>query len=114
MLKTIPWDTLGPAALAAVIILILVFGFILKFKKLEKTAPAPLNPPRSINDTHKKSVCFKHEGEIQSNKTAIGIFGAALQQANKDNSEQHGKLFDKIEDLGTKIITEIHKVNGET
>ena len=111
MLKTIPWDTLGPAALAAVIILILVFGFILKFQKGSK-ALVPTNPPRSIDETSKKSLCFKHEGEIQGNMTAIKIFGAALQEANRNNSEQHGKIFDKLEDLRTEVITEIKKVNG--
>ncbi len=112
MLKGIPWDIIGPAAGAAVIILIIVFGFILKFQKQSKPASVPSNPPRSINDTHKKSLCFKHEREIGENATAVRIFGEALQEANRNNSEQHGKLFDKLEAQGKEIITEIHKANG--
>ena len=112
-MKAIPWDTLGPASMAAVIILILVFGFILKFQKGSK-ALTPTNPPIDINATNKKTLCFKHEGEIQANKTAIAIFGASLKEANTNNRQDHGKIFEKIEDLGTKIITEIHKANGDT
>ena len=112
MFKGIPWDVIGPAAGAAVIILIIVFGFILKFQKGTKTATLPAGPPKDINATTKKSLCFKHEGEIQGNTKAIEIFGAALVEANRENNKQHGKLFDKIEAQGKEIITEIHKVNG--
>lgn len=112
MFKGIPWDVIGPAAGAAVVILIIVFGFILKFQKGSKTATLPTGPPRDINATTKKSLCFKHEGEIQSNKTAIGIFGASLKEANRENSNAHGKIFDKIEAQGKEIITEIKKMNG--
>jgi len=112
MLKTIPWDTLGPIAAAVVVILVVVFGFILKFQKESGVATLPANPPRDINSTNKKTLCFKHEGEIASNRTAIGIFGAALSEANKENSLQHGKIFDKMEEMGKDIIREIHKVNG--
>jgi hypothetical protein len=111
MWKAIPWDTLGPAALAAAVILILVFGFILKFQKGSKNL-TPTNPPMDITTVSKKTLCVKHEGEISSNKTAIGIFGAALQEANRVNSDAHGKLFDKLEAQGKEIITEIKKVNG--
>jgi len=114
MLRAIPWDTLGPIATAVIVILAVVFWFILKFQKESKSTALPVNPPTDINSTSKKTLCFKHEGEIQSNKTAIGIFGAALQEANKNNSEQHGKIFDKLETLGKEIIREIHKVNGPT
>ncbi len=112
MLKAIPWDTIGPIAAAVIIILSIVFIFILKFQKGARTSMTPSNPPRDINATHKKSLCFKHEGEIQSNKTAIGIFGASLKEANKENSDAHGKIFDKIEEQGKEIIREIHKANG--
>ncbi len=111
VLKAIPWETLGPASLAAVIILVLVFGFILKFQKGSK-ALTPTNPPTDINKTSKKTLCFKHEGKIASNTTAIRIFGAALVEANRNNSDQHGKIFDKLEDFKTEVITEIKKVNG--
>lgn len=107
MLKQIPWDIIGPAAGAACFILIIVFGFILKFQKGTKNL-APTNPPKDINSTGKKTLCFKHEGEIQGNAAAIKIFGAALTEANRENSKQHGKLFDKIEAQGKEIITEIH------
>lgn len=112
MLKTIPWDTLGPIATAVIIILIVVFGFMLRWQKATRPTYTPSYPPKDINSTNKKTLCFKHEGGIASNTTAIGIFGAALVEANKENSNQHGKIFDKMEDLKTTIITEIKKVNG--
>jgi len=114
MLKAIPWDTIGPAAIAALAILAIVFGFILKFQKGSKPACTPTNPPVDINSTSKKTLCFQHEGKIASNATAIGIFGAALVEANKNNSDQHRKIFDKMEDLKTTIIKEIHKANRGT
>ena len=67
MLKTIPWETIGPAAIAAIVILIVVFCFMLKWKKLEKTPIIPSNPPKDINATNKKSLCFTHEGKISAN-----------------------------------------------
>ena len=112
MLKQIPWETLGPIATAVIIILIVVFWFILRFQKQSRLVALPTNPPIDITTTSKKTLCFKHEGEIQSNKTAIGIFGGALQQANKENSEAHGKIFDKLEAQGREIIMEIKKANG--
>ena len=114
MLKGLPWDTLGPAAAAAVVILVIVFWFILKWQKATKPAALPTNPPVDINSTSKKTLCFQHEGKIASNATAIGIFGAALVEANKNNSDQHEKLFDKCEQMGKDIIREIHKANGGT
>jgi hypothetical protein len=112
MLKGIPWQFIGPAAAAAVVILIIVFGFMLKWQKGAKTAVAPSNPPKDINATGKKTLCFQHHGDIASNQTAIKMIGDQQEKIQEQNSEQHGKLFDKIEDLGTKIITEIHKANG--
>ena len=119
MLKAIPWDIIGQVSAAVIIILSIVFGFILKFQKGTKNL-TPTNPPIDINATSKKTLCFRHEGDIAANKTAIGIFGAALQEANRENSKQHGKLFDKCEELGNKIsetsadiIKEIHKANGD-
>lgn len=112
MFKGIPWDIIGPAAGAAVIILILVFGFILKFQKGSKPAPAPLNPPKDINATQKKSLCMDHHRDIGKNQTAITMISDNIKEANEQNSTQHGKIFDKLEDLGTTIIKEIHKANG--
>ena len=102
----------GPAAAAAVIILVLVFGFILKFQKGSRTL-TPANAPIDITSTSKKTLCFKHEGDIASNKTAIGIFGDALQEANRENIDAHERIFDKIEEQGKEIIREIHKANGD-
>lgn len=112
MLKAIPWETIGPAAAAAVIILVLVFGFILKFQKATKPASMPSNPPKDINATGKKTLCFQHHGDIASNQTAIKMIREQLNEANKQNSDQHGKIFDKLEELKTTIIKEIQKANG--
>ena len=114
MLKGIPWDVIGPAAGAAVVILIIVFGFILKFQKGSKAATLPAGPPKDINATTKKSLCFKHEGEIQGNTKAIEIFGSALVEANRENTAAHVRIFDKIEAQGKEIITEIKKANGNS
>lgn len=114
MLKAIPWETIGPAAIAAIVILVVVFGFILKWKKLEKPASAPSNPPRDINATHKKTLCFQHHGDIAANATAIGMISDNLKEANKHNSQQHARIFTKLEELGKEIILEIHKTNGDT
>jgi hypothetical protein len=113
MLKAIPWEILGPVLAAVIIILFIVFGFILKFQKQSKSPIIPSNPPRGIDETSKKTLCFKHEREIGENATAVRIFGEALQEANRNNSEQHGKLFDKLEEQGTTIIREIHKANNK-
>ena len=112
MLKAIPWDIIGPAAGVLIIVLVIVFGFMLKWQKGAKTATAPTNPPRSINDTHKKSLCMDHHRDIGKNQTAISMIGNQLEKTQEQNSEQHGKIFDKLEDLGTTIIKEIHKANG--
>lgn len=113
MLKAIPWNVIGPAAAAAIVILIVVFWFILRFQKQSKPAILPTNPPIDINQTSRKTLCFKHEGEIASNTTAIKIFGAALKEANRNNSEQHERIFDKMDDMKETIITEIQKANGD-
>lgn len=111
MLKAIPWETIGPIVTAVIIILAVVFGFMLRWQKGTKPHIAPSNPPKDINATHKKSLCFAHEGRIASNETAIRIFADNLKEANLQNSEQHGKIFDKMEEMGKDIITEIHKTN---
>lgn len=113
MLKMIPWNVIGPAAGAAIAILALVFWFILKMKKLEKGTPAPTNPPTDINIMSKKTVCFRHEGDIAANKKAVEMLGEHLKEASESNREAHGKIFKKLDELGEKIITEIHKTNEE-
>ena len=42
------------------------------------------------------------------------MIGKQLEIANENNRKDHKDMFTKIEDLGTKIITEIHKANGDT
>lgn len=112
MLKAIPWETIGPIATAVIIILVVVFWFMLRWQKGTKSPIAPSNPPKDINATDKKSLCFVHEGRIASNETAIRIFSDSLKEANQQNSDQHGKIFDKMEEMGKEIVTEIHKANG--
>ena len=112
MLKGIPWQFIGPAAAAAVVILTVVFAFILKWQKATKPNPGPTNPPRTINDIPKKTLCFEHHGHIAENRKAVEMIGEQLKASQQQNSEQHGKIFDKLEDMGTTIIKEIHKKNG--
>lgn len=107
----IPWEIIGPVATAVIFILLVVFGFMIKWKKLERPN---LSPPKDINSMSKKSICFKHEGRISSNETAIKMIGEQLKIANENNREDHGKIFTKFEELGEKIITEIHKQNEKT
>lgn len=111
MLKAIPWNIIGPAITAVIVILAIVFGFILKLKKLEKGTLAPSNPPKDINTMSKKTVCFRHEGQIAANETAIKMLGETLKTNAENNREDHDKIFNKIDALGEKIITEIHKKN---
>jgi hypothetical protein len=40
------------------------------------------------------------------------MIGDNIKEANEQNSTQHGKLFDKLEDIKTTVIKEIHKANG--
>jgi len=114
MLKAIPWETIGPAAIAAIIILAVVFAFMLKWQKGARPPIAPTNPPKDINATHKKSLCFAHEGRISSNETAIKMIGDQLTKTQEQNREDHGKIFGKMDDMREKIIEEIHKGNDKT
>lgn len=102
----IPWEIIGPAGALAVVILILVFGFILKMQKKKISTPTP---PSNLNTVSKKTLCFQHEGRISSNETAVKMIGDQLKISNKNNSDAHEKMFDKLEDLGKDIIKEIHK-----
>ena len=112
MLKAIPWEIIGPAAAVLIILLLVVFGFMLKWQKGAKSPVIPSNPPRDINDTHKKSLCLEHHRDISANATAIGMISENLKEANKHNSQQHTRIFTKLEDLGKEMITEIKKING--
>lgn len=114
MFKAIPWETIGPIATAVIFILIIVFGFMLRWQKGARPPITPPNPPRDINDTHKKSLCFDHHRDIAANATAIGMISENFKEANKHNSQQHAKIFTKLEDLGKEMITEIQKINGAT
>ncbi|MCK4760511.1 MAG: hypothetical protein KAT69_10710 [Candidatus Aminicenantes bacterium] len=102
----IPWETIGPAGALAVVILIIVFGFILKMQKKKISTPAP---PSNLNTVSKKTLCFQHEGRISSNETAIKMIGEQIKISDKNNLDAHEKMFGKLDDLGEKIIKEIHK-----
>ncbi len=107
----IPWEIIGPAAGVVIILLAIIFKFMLKWQKQakDKTIQNFPAPPSSLNTISKKTICFQHEGRISSNETAIEMVCEQLKTSNKDNSDAHGKMFDKLEDLGKEIITEIHK-----
>lgn len=107
----IPWEIIGPVATGVTIILAVVFAFMLKWKKLDKRTPVPSNPPKDINSTGKKTLCFAHHGDIAANKKAIEMIGENLKEANENNRQDHKDMFEKIDGLGEKIITEIHKEN---
>lgn len=106
----IPWEVIGPAGGLVIILLVIVFGFILKMQSKRISTPAV---PKDINTMSKKSPCFRHERDIGANSKAIELFGEQLEKVEKKNSEQHGKLFDKFDELKTDIITEIQKVNDK-
>ncbi len=106
----IPWEFIGPAGALVIVLLIIVFGFVLKMQAKKISTPAV---PKDIQTMSKSSPCFRHERDIGSNTTAIKLFGEQLERVEEKNSEQHGKFFDKMDELKTTIITEIHKVNGD-
>ena len=107
----IPWEIIGPAAGVVIILLWLIFKFMLKWQKQakDKTIQFAPNPPKNVNSMNKNSPCFRHESDIASNKTAIGMIGEQLKISNKNNLDAHEKMFDKIDELKTDIITEIHE-----
>jgi len=104
MLKAIPWDVIGQVSAAVIVILAVVFGFILKFQKQSKLT---LSPPKDINATGKKTLCFTHHGDIAANQKAIEMIGDQIKISNKNNREDHDKIELKIDDLGGKIIQAI-------
>jgi len=105
----INWNLLGPVLGAVVLILIIVFGFIVKMRKIDKSIPH--NPPKNPANLDKKTVCFEHESKISTNKANIENVGKQLDKLEKSNSEAHGKIFDKLDETQFKIIEAIKK-NG--
>ncbi len=103
MIKGIPWNDIGPIAIAVIVILSVVFGFILKFQKQSK----PTSPPKDINSTGKKTLCFEHHKDIGKNQTAIEMVAEQQLQAHKDNREDHTKIEVKIEAQGKEILQAI-------
>ena len=107
--RAIPWEILGPAGILVIIILVLVFAFLLKYQMKKNTAPTPApNPPKDTNSMDKHSVCFDHEGRISSNEATTKAFKEEMKKFQKNNRQDHDKIFTKIDDLGTKIITAIN------
>ncbi len=106
----IPWEIIGPAGGLVIILLIIVFGFILKFQAKRNTTPAP---PKDIQTMSKSSPCFRHERDIGGNTTAIGLIAEQVKISNENNRKDHKDLFGKMEDLKTTIIKEIHKSNDK-
>lgn len=107
----IPWNIIGPAGALVIVVLILVFGFILKYQAKKGSNSGP---PKDINSTGKKTLCFEHHRDIASNQTAIEMICEQLKTTSENNRKDHKDMFTKIEGLGTKIIEEIHKANGDT
>ena len=104
MIKGIPWNDIGPIAIAVIVILSVVFGFILKFQKGSK---ATIALPKDINSTGKKTLCFTHEGKIGANEQAIKMISDQMKIAHDDNREDHGKIESKIEAQGKEILQAI-------
>lgn len=105
----INWNLIGPVLGALILILSMVFAFILKMRKMDKT---PHNPPKNtIGTLDKKTLCFNHEGRISSNESDVENIEKQLDKLEKSNSDAHGKIFDKLEETQIKIIEAI-KNNG--
>jgi len=105
----IPWHIIGPAGCLAIVILIIVFAFLVKFQKKNSHSTIP----KDLNSISKKSICFKHEGDIAANKTAIEMVGEHLAEATKFNREDHGKIFKMMEDNQKDIIKHIDARNAK-
>lgn len=109
MIETqIPWHIIGPAAAAAIVILVVVFTFIIKMRKLENRTT---ELPKDVNTVSKKSLCLKHEGEIAENRTAIKMLNDTLKTNAENNRQDHAKLFDKIDEVKLAVIKEIKQNN---
>ena len=106
----IPWELIGPAGALVIVLLVIVFGFVLKMQAKKISTPAV---PKDIQTMSKNSPCFRHERDIGKNQAAVEMIGKQLVISNENNSKAHEKLFDKMDDLKTTIITEIQKSNGD-
>lgn len=102
-MNNIPWNIIGPAASIVVIILGIVFGFILKFKKLDKQNSGI---PNNSNTLSKKSLCFKHEAGIASNKTAVEMACKSIDKYQEQNRADHKTIFTKMDDMTKTILTQ--------
>lgn len=100
----IPWEIIGPAATIVVVILSIVFGFILKMRKIDKTVPN--NPPKNSDTISKQSLCFEHEGKIAANEKAVEMACKSIDKYQEQNRKDHGKIFDKMDDMTTTILTQ--------
>lgn len=102
----INWELLGPVLGALIIILTMVFGFILRMRKMDRQSysPLPKNDPGTLD---KKTLCFNHESRISSNETAITNVGKQLDKQEINNRKDHEKIFEKLEETKLKIIEAI-------
>lgn len=105
---SIPWHIIGPAGALAVIILLIVFGFLLKYQSKKSSNSCA---PKDLNTVNKNSLCFNHEGRISANEATTNAIEKELGKMYKSNREDHGKIFDKMENLGKEIITAINNKN---
>ncbi len=114
MPSKIPWEVIGPAAGVVIALLILIFAFILKFQKQSRvTVPNSSALPKPTDTLSKKTLCFNHESRISSNTTMIGEMKEQQETQRKENREDHNKLSKEIDDMGTKIISEISKNSSQ-
>ena len=105
----INWNLIGPVLGAIVLILSMIFAFIVRMRKMDRTSHNP--PKNTLGTLDKKTLCFAHEGKISKNTANIENVGKQLDKLEKSNSDAHGKIFDKLEETQFKIIAEIKK-NG--
>jgi len=108
--QQIPWHILGPAGCLAIVILIIVFAFLVKFQKKNTQAPTI---PKDLNTISKKTLCFKHEGDIAANSKAIEMIGDQLKTVHENNRQDHGKIFKMMEDNQKDIIKHIDAKNAD-
>ena len=102
--RAIPWDIIGPAGILAVIILVVVFAFILKYQTKKNQIPAPA-PPKDVNTVSKKTLCFEHTEKIAKNEATTKAVQKELGKIQEHNRQDHDKIFSKIDGLGKEIST---------
>lgn len=108
----LPWQTLGPVLAGVIIILALVFWFIIKFRKTTNRNSRASGNPRNRGDFVDQlvdipKIIIEHQGRIASNETAIVRLVEDVKDSRKENKEEHGKIFKKLENMGEKIINAI-------